>query len=264
METSPEQDPRQEIPGIILIISCNKHKETRLKEFSLSKKEYNDWKVFTIIGNPELTTSYEIHEPNLITIQCEDSYLHVMKKVVLSMKILMTLYKIQYGILRCGDDLVFNENILDQFTLSIRSNNNPHYLGKIANPNCIPNYSKRIDNFMPHYFYTHQEDIENPLNGLQNMTLNSLLQLNEVPNIKYTGGVIFYVSLESCNILIREMESINWDVFHYNVNYGFTFIIEDIGIGYALYKNNIFPIHYDLYSDNPSKQVIGYHTNKYK
>jgi hypothetical protein len=262
-EPEPEMKSLSEIPGIILIISCNKHKETRLKEFTLINQEYNGWKVFIIIGNPELNTLYEINN-NMITIKCEDSYVHVMKKVVLSMKILFSMYKIQYGILRCGDDLVFNEDVLHRFTQSITSTNNPNYLGKIANPMCITKYSKKIDYFIPHYFYTHQEDITNPYNGLQNMSLNTLLRLDEVPNIPYTGGVIFYVSLKSCNILICEMESVNWNIFNYNNNYGFTYIIEDIGIGYTLYKNNIFPQHCDLYSDIPNKTSIAYHTNKYK
>ena len=255
-----------EIPGVILIISCNKHKETRLKEFILSKQEYNGWKVFIIIGNPELETLYEINEnePNRITIKCEDSYVHVMKKVVLSIKILLSIYKIQYGILRCGDDLVFNEDELNNFLQSISNKYNPNYLGKIANPNCITKYSKRIDYFIPHYFYTHQEDITNPLNGLQDMTLNQLLRLDEVPNIQYTGGVVFYISLESCNILIHELESVNWNVFHYDDTWVFTYIIEDIGVGYSLQKNNIFPQHYNLYSDVPDNTVVAYHTNKYK
>jgi hypothetical protein len=262
-QPEPETKSLPEIPGIILIISCNKHKETRLKEFTLINQEYNGWKVFIIIGNPELNTLYEINN-NVITIKCEDSYVHVMKKVVLSMKILFTMYKIQYGILRCGDDLVFNEDVLIQFTQWITPANNPNYLGKIANPKCIPKYSKKIDYFIPHYFYTHQEDITNPLNGLQDMELNKLLRLDEVPNVLYTGGVIFYVSLDSCNLLIREMENVNWDIFNYDKNYGFTYIIEDIGIGYTLYKNNIFPKHLNLYSDVPDKRTIAYHTNKYK
>jgi len=60
------------------------------------------------------------------------------------------------------------------------------------------------------------------------------------------------------------MEKVNWNVFHYNTTFGFTYIIEDIGIAYALYKNNIFPDNYELYSDIPNANVIGFHTNEYK
>jgi hypothetical protein len=258
-----EDSPENEIPGIILIISCNKHKETRLAKYTLSKREYNNWKVFIIIGNPFLHNTYEINE-NIITIKCEDSYIHLMKKVALSMKIVTQLYKIKYGILRCGDDLKFNENILDNFTKSINSSYNPNYLGKYANPNYNKQTLKKIDYFMPNYFYTHQSDVLDPLNGLQEIPISALLKLNEVPNILYTGGVIIYVSVHSCNTIINEMEKVNWNVFNYNTTFGFTYIIEDIGIAYALYNNNIFPDNYELYSDIPNANVIGFHTNEYK
>ena len=258
-----EESPLNEIPGIILIISCNKHKETRLAKYTLSKPEYNNWKVFIIIGNPFLNNTHEIND-NIITIKCEDSYIHLIKKVAFSIKILSQLYKIKYGILRCGDDLKFNENILDNFTKSINQSYNPNYLGRYANPNYNKQHLKKIDYFMPSYFYTHQSDLLDPLNGLQYMQLSTLLKLNEVPNILYTGGVIIYLSIQSCNTIINEMEKVNWNIFNYENTFGYTYIIEDIGIAYALYKNNIFPDNCELYSDVPSGNVIGFHTNEYK
>jgi hypothetical protein len=48
-------------------------------------------------------------------IKCEDSYLHLFKKLVLSLKYLKECFNIKEGILRCGDDLIFNENNLVNF-----------------------------------------------------------------------------------------------------------------------------------------------------
>lgn len=45
-------------------------------------------------------------------IKCEDSYLHLFKKLALSIKYLNEIFIIEEGILRCGDDLIFDENIL--------------------------------------------------------------------------------------------------------------------------------------------------------
>jgi len=257
------------IPGVILIISCHKHKDTRLKEFALSKNEYAGWKVFIILGNPLLESSCVI-DGNVITIKCEDSYVHIMKKLVMSIYVLFELYDIQEGILRCGDDLIFNEDKLENF---LKMPDKKDYMGKIANPIVDKIITKNFNRFMPDYFYRNQDDLQNPLNGLD-MSLNHLLHLNQTPNITYTGGVVVYLSKNACSILINEFKETHWNVFYYYVTYGFPYIIEDIGVGFALWKNNILPVNYELYTDKQydiltiendiNEEYIAYHTNKYK
>jgi hypothetical protein len=98
--------------------------------------------------------------------------------------------------------------------------------------------------------------------------------MNQTPIISYAGGVVVYLSKTACSILINEMKSINWNIFVYHPSIGFPFIIEDIGVGFALLKNNILPFKYNLYTDsvyNPEniendkkEDFIAYHTNKYK
>ena len=41
---------------------------------------YLDWKVFYVIGNPSIENDYEIND-NIITLKCEDSYIHLTKNV---------------------------------------------------------------------------------------------------------------------------------------------------------------------------------------
>jgi len=254
---------KNSIPGAILIFSCHKHKETRLKQFTLSKTEYHGWKVFIILGNPNLKDEYIIND-NIITIKCEDSYIHILKKVVLSCKIILNLYDIQQGILRCGDDLIFNENKLSLFLNNV---NKSDYMGLIAN--YVNKMFPKYNNFMPDYFISHPDDLTNPLNGIP-YNLNEMKFFNVVPHCTYTGGVVFYLSVKSCNILINHMEIINWNVFYSDINYGYPYIIEDIGIGFILSLNNISPVSYNLYSDhkkdieNIQHPAIAYHTNMYK
>ena len=260
---------KETIPGVILIISCNKHKETRLKDFILSKKEYIGWKVYIVLGDPNLQTNYLINS-NIMTIKCGDSYIHIMKKLVIAIKYIFELYNIEEGILRCGDDLIFNERKLEKF---LSMENKKDYMGYLANENCNQNITKRFDNFMPNYFYTHQEDIINPINDI-NVPLEYLLRLNEIPNITYTAGVVVYLSNKSCHVLIKEFEYVNFDIFFYDPSYGFPYIIEDIGVGFALKKNNIIPFKYNLCTSIPydpsifendiNEECIAYHTNKYK
>ena len=253
------------IPGAILIFSCHKHKETRLKQFTLSKTEYDGWKVFIIIGNPFIEIEYVIND-NTITIKCEDSYIHILKKVVLSCKIILDLYDVQQGILRCGDDLIFNESKLSLF---LNKGNKPDYMGLIANFVDSSSIFPKYNNFMPDYFISHHEDLKNPLNGIP-YSLDDMKFFNVVPHCTYTGGVVVYLSIKSCMILINHMENIEWNVFQSDKNYGYPYIIEDIGVGFILSINNINPVSYNLYSDhkkdieNINHPAVAYHTNMYK
>ena len=108
------------VDGIILIVSCQKHQTTRLRENNL-KENYENWKVIKVIGDLFLDCDYKL-EGNLMTIKCEDSYLHILKKMVLSLKYIYEIFDIKEGILRCGDDLIFNENNLVTFLKSSKKN----------------------------------------------------------------------------------------------------------------------------------------------
>jgi UDP-3-O-acyl-N-acetylglucosamine deacetylase len=105
---------RQGIDGIILVLSCLKHINTRLKDFKLPKDEYAGWKVIYVIGDLFLDCDYKL-VGNFLIVKCEDSYIHLLKKLVMSLKYLYEIYDIKGGVLRCGDDLVFNEDLLQSF-----------------------------------------------------------------------------------------------------------------------------------------------------
>jgi hypothetical protein len=75
------------INGVILVLSCQKYKETRLKEFSLPKNEYcgGMWKVIYVLGDLFLDKEFTLNG-NIMTIRCEDSYIHLLKKLALAVK----------------------------------------------------------------------------------------------------------------------------------------------------------------------------------
>jgi hypothetical protein len=184
-----------------------------------------------------------------------------MKKVVFSMKVLSSIYNIIEGFLRCGDDLIFNEDKLVRF---LEKTVKHDYMGFILHEN---GNKKKIDNFMPSYFIEHPEDLINPLNGLQQLTIEQIKTMNIVPDISFSSGVLIYFSLNACNLLIQEMEKVNWNVFHYEEQFGFTYMTEDIGNAFALKKNNILPINYKLFTHDINEQnieSIAHHTNKFK
>ena len=251
------------IPGAIVIYSCQKHKNTRLKDFKLPKEYYNGWKVLVILGNPELESEYEVIG-NEITIRCEDGYIHLLKKVILSMKIIMEMYTITYGILRCGDDLYFNENNMKNFFNTIKNYSVLYdYVGRINQ--IVDNITPKIDTFMLNYYLVHPE--ESPV------SLDEMEKMITIPHCTYISGVINYFSVHTCHVLVDYMSNpeINWNVFYKDENDCYPFIIEDVGIGYILQKERISPANFSkIYTDNlsefvsPLSSILAYHSNKYK
>jgi hypothetical protein len=229
---------KEELDGIILILSCQKHLNTRLKEFKLSYEYYNNYKVIYVIGDLFLEKDYELKDKQFLWIKTEDSYLHLLKKLSLAIKYVYEIYDIKEGILRCGDDLLFNEDRLINFI-----NNKKYdfygqaYCGEdYYNENIEVLKKLRTDYFMYEYYRTHPEDILNPNHNLKNTKIEDYLVR---PDIWGPAGVIYYLSNKSCNILIKHMENINYNILHFD-----------------LFTNNK-----DFYDTENS---ICMHTNRYK
>ena len=156
--------------GIILILSCQKHKHNRLIKYKLDKNEYNLWKVIYVIGDISMNSNYKIsteNNMNILYVKCEDSYIHLLKKLSLAIKYVIELYNPKKGILRCGDDLIFNENKLIKFL----NKPQPDFVGQTwdkSESNNDRNSLKNIlyDPFMVNYYENHKEDFDNPLHNL--------------------------------------------------------------------------------------------------
>jgi hypothetical protein len=262
-----KNEDKKNINGIILILSCRKYKDTRLKEFSLSKTSYNNWEVIYVIGDLFQEKNY-ILDGNFLYVKCEDSYLHLLKKLVLSIKYLYNIFNISEGILRCGDDLVINEDNLIKF-LDKRTKKYDYYgqhpIGKnyICSSNTINDLKKiKQDNFMINYYASHQDDFSNPQHNLKDVNI-SLYSIR--PNTFGAAGVIYYISKKSCKYLIRHMESINYDILQYdNFTKSYPYIIEDCAVSFIMYLNGIHFINSYLFYDSPLHDTIAKHTNKHK
>jgi hypothetical protein len=238
---------------------------TRLKELLIPPIE-NGWLIFTIIGNPFLSSDYEMLETvgspvKTLFIKCEDSYIHVMKKVVFTIKILTEIYDIEEGVLRCGDDLIFNPQNLSSF---LNYKNKQDYMGIIALK--VPGIYRHYNTFMVDYYKNHQGDLTDPMHGLTRLTMKDMEQFTQVPLCSYTGGVVTYLSKKSCAALVDHMNFIHWNVFQLHADHGYPYIIEDIGVGYILSLNKIEPCACELYTNDPSRfqNAVALHTNNYK
>jgi hypothetical protein len=277
---------KKKVNGILLILSCQKYKNTRLKDFSLRKKKYNNWKVIYVIGDLFMEKNY-ILDGNFLYVKCEDSYLHLLKKLVLSIKYLNEIFIISKGILRCGDDLIINEknllNFLDDKTTKYDYyGQNPKAKNYICSEN-TKNELKKIkhDNFMINYYASHPDDFLNPHHNLKDVNI-SLYSMR--PDIYGAAGVIYYISNKACETLIQHMESINYNILFYdNFTKSYPYTIEDCGVSFIMYFNGINFMHDFLFyssssprtymlsdytmvikSDDSSETTIAKHTNKYK
>jgi hypothetical protein len=266
------------VDGIILVISCQKHLQTRLKEINL-KEDYGNWKVINVIGDLFLDCDYKL-EGNLMTIKCEDSYLHLLKKLVLSFKYLSEIFDIKEGILKCNDDLIFNENILESFLKSPKKHkiNDREYID--IDYTGRTNYgieSSGTSGMIMQYYQNHPEDFNNPLHNLKEVDIAKFSKIVQI-NIRFVFGPLTYFSNKSCKILINHMTNINYNIHHFDEKTKtYPYAIEDYSIGYILSSNNINVIHSNywygdlIYNTETDKWIIdnkdkfiALHTNKYK
>jgi len=230
------------VDGIILVISCQKFLHTRLKEINL-KENYENWKVINVIGDLFLDCDYKI-EGNLMTIKCEDSYLHLMKKLVLSFQYLYEIFDIKEGILKCNDDFIFNENNLVTFLKSPKKHKindceyiDIDYMGIVGT---------EINDTTPHlllYYQTHPEDIDNPLHNLKGVDFakfSKFAKKKPGDKLKFIPGGMIYFSNKSCKILINHMININYNIHHYDEKTdSYPYGIDDFVTGYILSEKNI-------------------------
>jgi hypothetical protein len=251
------------VDGIILVISCQKHLNTRLKELRLPKDDYGKWKVIYVIGDFFLDCDYKL-EGNLLTIKCEDSYLHLLKKLALALKYIYEIFDIKEGVLRANDDLIFNENILETFLKSPKKTKindtdtdadneiDIDFLGKCSYGSHLINYNvlhdtlkKGINSNSYHlvcYYQTHQEDLYNPQHNLHGIDIYKYSRNPYIPAVIF--GPLMYLSNKSCKILINHMSNIGYNIYHYDEDTdSYPYTIEDCGISFILISNNINCLH---------------------
>lgn len=251
------------VDGIILVLSCQKYKNSRLKEFALSKDTYCNgmWTVIYVIGDLFLEEDFKL-EGNVLTIKCEDSYIHLLKKLVLALKFCYQLFDIKEGILRCGDDLIIDDNALEHFLNNTKSD----FYGQsdFKRDNYYPDKNKlklvREDYFMVKYYQNHPEDFDNPQHNLKEIQISNYTRR---PHVWGPHGIIYYISTKACNCLIKTMEDINYDIFHFDeFTQSYPYTIEDCAVTYILYKNDFTFTDGQFFFDRPGS--IAKHTNKYR
>ena len=289
------------VNGIILILSCQKHLDTRIRQFKLPKNDYGGWKVIYVIGDLFLDCDYKFidsrtgndtsdaSDADFLIVKCEDSYIHLLKKLVLSLKYLYETFDIKEGVLRSGDDLIYNEGLLQAFLDSPKKRmlgtssedasgeltvlTDLDFYGKSPAGRSLLSHeisdadikSTTNDSFMVNYYAGHQEDFHNPYHNLAGVNIAKYMRRPHIPI--GPAGILYYISNKSCAILINHLNNIKYDIFHYDEKTdSYPYTIEDCAVSFILYSNKIGFIHYPKMFDdyNRDTDVIAIHTNIYK
>jgi len=249
--------------GAILIISCEKHRFTRVPKYRLPEPEYAGWKVFYVFANRFLDRDY-VFDGDTLTVKSEDSYLHLAKKIGIAFRAVLSEFEIEEGILRCGDDLMFNTDTLMRFLTSEKKSD---YMGVCWNARTdIHMRPKRVDNYMVDYYRNRKQEFEDSLQGLP--PYDSVMRMYDIPWIQGASGVMTYFSKQSCEYILQELDDIQWDITRYDPIYGFVYIIEDIAYACILSKRSIFAKEYPMWTENDIEfahgKYIAFHTNDSK
>ena len=117
---------------------------------------------------------------------------------------------------------------------------------------------------MVDYYATHPEDFDNPQHNLKGVNINNYTKRPEIAI--GPSGILYYISNQSCKLLIQHMEKINYNIFHFDEStQSYPYTIEDCAVSYILYFYNISFHHNDyMYTTNPNMVAISFHTNLYK
>tara|TARA_R110002074_G_scaffold398900_1_gene591340 strand:+ start:118 stop:948 length:831 start_codon:yes stop_codon:yes gene_type:complete len=260
---------KEVVEGIILVLSCNKYLRTRLKKtaFRLKENSYENWKVVYVIGNLTINEPYQLHT-NLLTLKCEDSYIHLFKKLVKALEAIYSIYDIKQGVLRTGDDLIFNETELRRFLLKTDKS---HFIGRNFNglsikepgPHLLTNNHR--DTSMYQYYMIHKEDVLDPLHNLRSVDPRQYIVSPKLPVGSVCAGPIFYLSNRATNILMEHFKNVNYDVFTFNkYSSSYPYTMEDIAVAFILCWNRVSLEHnHDMFScpthNKINEKAIAFH-----
>lgn len=236
-----------EVPGVIIILTCNKYIQERLPRHQPKKKSYAGWPVVYCLGDPRHVRSFSLMPatgdgPPLLIVRCEDTYMHLLKKVDLAIHALQTMYKIEKGVIKVGDDMFFNDARVEQWVAGL---GNDDYVGH--------NYSNRslklegkplvitkscVDMSMLMYYKNNQSEANEIQSMIPHMPIQTLIHRPDVPICPI--GTVYYLSNRAIEALHSELASVHHNIFYRDPNTGaFNYFIEDIALAYTMLKHGI-------------------------
>lgn len=237
----------QEVPGVIIILTCAKYIHERLPRHRPSKTEYAGWPIVYCLGKPAHDKPFSLlpstdNGPPLLVVRCEDTYMHLLKKVDLAIHALQTMYKMEKGVIKVGDDMFFNDELVEQWVAGLGSDD---YVGH--------NYSNRslklggkpmnitkscVDMSMMLYYKNHPLEAWEIQAMIPHIPVQSLIHRPDVPICPI--GTVYYLSNRAISALHAELESVHHNIFYRDPTTGaFNYFIEDVALVYTMLKHGI-------------------------
>ena len=204
--------PRKSIPGAIMIISCHKYFQSRVlgNTYSLSGPSLCGWPIIYVVGDPNMDSLWKLDELTspikgfILTVKSEDFYTHLFKKIVLAQGALHKIYNIEYGIIKCDDDILFNLQALEKFiaepptaAFMARRYDTSEPLQDPGPHHCL---SARFDSHMPMYFYKNSDQLAELQVQNPHFNPNDYTRIPDLPpgaggpEVSYT----YQLSLQKC------------------------------------------------------------------
>jgi hypothetical protein len=242
---------RERVPGIILIVTCQKYLTERVPHFIPGADSYEGWPVVYCLGDPNLSSDYVIANPggkfgkkSMLYVKCEDTYVHLLKKFDLAARALETMYNIEQGILKIGDDIKISEQPLREF---LKTKPKADYIGRTysgedftINKAGFTCQESSSDSSMRNYFARNPHAVNEirQLTGKHDWPFIS----GEVPVPRlppFPPGMALYLSTKAIKAIHDEMDSIEFRVLDDYGETGYRYLIEDVAIAYILYTRGI-------------------------
>jgi hypothetical protein len=206
---------------ILLIFNCQRYRDK-------AQKQKDSWVpllpktlvYFHVIGDPELTNSYEfIQEENLLLVKVDDDYNSLPKKVMRAFEAVKNVYQFKYIFKTDDDQEVTNIKFFDTImSLFNKKYDDPesrlHYGGHIIHVK---------QPYQSQYYRIHAE-----------LPTNLLVQ-----STKYCSGRFYFLSQEAIHFLVNEKKEQIEEEY-----------LEDYAVGYYLkdiYKMNMLPLDTNKY-----------------
>lgn len=204
-----------------MILSCSnmRYQFNYKNKYDFFKKVYskdlfsNNYNYIFVCGNKEQNEEF-IYNPdlNIVYVKCDDNYDSLPMKVYMGIKYILKNENIE-GIFKLDDTSIINDFnvILD----SLKNNSKIDYFGAIKEDNRKTKYYKLRHSRLKRFQYP--EKYKNVV----------------FPNSYFCHGCGYYLSLQSCRIILDNLKIIENNV------------LEDTCIGYILNCNNVFPVKID-------------------
>ena len=222
--------------GIVLMLSCRKFATARIGACKLTQTDLPpNWILVHVIADPShvfkdkyLFTSIP-PMTNLLVLGCEDSYIHLYKKLIFALTAIYDKYgEPKLGVVRTSEVKFVDIPLFISTLQSIPPGAN--FMGQVV-------YSPFIysNNHMTNYYSTHPGELSE-----YDLTMNHIRQYEHRTIGMTVGciGKIMYLSWTACHTLITHFNEHGRDVFT-KIGETYPFIVEDTAILFVLYLHKI-------------------------